>query len=45
MHELRVKYMFDTEEEGQPEKHVCVDRRLLQGVSGEEPIPSDEFAE
>jgi hypothetical protein len=45
VHELRVKYMFDAEEEGRPEKHVCVDRRLLQGVSGEEPIPSDEFAE
>jgi hypothetical protein len=43
VHELRVKYMLDAEEE--PEKHVCVDRRLLQGVTGEEPIPSDEFAE
>jgi hypothetical protein len=45
VHELRVKYMFDAEEEGQPEKHVCVERRLLQEVLGEAPIPSDEFAE
>jgi hypothetical protein len=45
VHELRVKYMFDAEEEGQPEKHVCVERRLLQEVLGEALTPSDEFAE
>lgn len=43
--ELRLKYMLNDEEEGQLEKHICVERRLLQEVLDEMSIPSNEFTE
>jgi hypothetical protein len=45
VHELRVKYGLDGEEDGLQESHVCVERRLLQEVLGDVPIPSDDIVE
>jgi hypothetical protein len=45
VHELRVKYGFEAEGDEQPDQHVCVERRLLQEVLGEVPIPSDYSTE
>jgi hypothetical protein len=45
LHELRAKYMLEAEEDGQPENHVCVERRLLQEVLGEVPVSSEDLAE
>ncbi len=44
-HELRVKYMLEAEEDVEKQQHVCVERRLLQEVIGDGPIPLDDFPE
>jgi hypothetical protein len=45
VHELHVKYGLEGETDGVQDNHVCVERRLLQEVLGEIPIPLGDIRE